>query len=122
MRRRNDRAAWTAAILGKPKKPKRSKFNNVKTNGYDSKKEAARAAVLHALVKAGIISDLQEQVRFEIVKKCGKERAVFYVADFTYTESGKMVVEDVKGGPRTQVYIIKRKLMNAVHGIVIKET
>ena len=38
------------------------------------------------------------------------ERAVTYIADFTYYEHGKKVVEDVKG-MRTKDYIIKRKLL-----------
>lgn len=51
------------------------------------------------------------------------EKSVCYVADFVYTiaETGENVVEDSKG-VRTKDYIIKRKLMLAVHGIRIKET
>ncbi len=50
------------------------------------------------------------------------ERKVDYVADFVYTdvEIGENVVEDSKG-IRTKDYILKRKLMLAVHGIRIKE-
>jgi hypothetical protein len=43
------------------------------------------------------------------------------VADFTYMEDGKLVVEDCKGF-KTDVYKIKKKLMLWVHGIRIKET
>jgi len=49
------------------------------------------------------------------------ERACTYVADFSYTENGRRVVEDTKG-MKTRDYIIKRKLMLYVHGIRIKET
>ena len=49
------------------------------------------------------------------------ERAVNYIADFTYNdENGLRVVEDAKG-MKTKEYIIKRKLMLHIHGIRIKE-
>ena len=50
------------------------------------------------------------------------ERKVTYVADFVYTdaETGENIVEDAKG-VRTKDYIIKRKLMLAVHSIKVKE-
>ena len=78
--------------------------------------------------RAGLISNLREQVRFELIPTqrdaAGKliERAVHYVADFVYTdnETGQPVVEDVKG-VRTKEYIIKRKLMHYVHGIALRE-
>lgn len=49
------------------------------------------------------------------------ERACTYIADFVYTENGKLVVEDCKG-MKTESYKIKKKLMLYVHGIQIKET
>lgn len=108
---------------------KSNKYHNVKTRGYDSAKEAERARVLHLLEKAGKISDLREQVRFELIPAQrengdGKvvERACFYIADFVYVDNstGETVVEDAKG-VRTDTYVIKRKLMLWVHGIKIKE-
>lgn len=109
-----------------------NKYHNQKVAGYDSKKEKHRADELKLLQRANIISNLEEQVRFELIpsqysnvngkKKC-IEQACFYVADFTYIEKGVLVVEDVKS-PITRenpVYIIKRKLMLQVHGIKIKE-
>ena len=106
-----------------------SKYNNAKYNGYDSKKEAKRAAELKLLEKAGVISNLQEQVVYELIpaqyrivngkKKC-IERAMKYIADFQYVENGNTVVEDVKGF-RTDVYRIKKKLMLYFHDIRIKE-
>jgi hypothetical protein len=106
-----------------------SKYNNKKHNGYDSKREAKRAAELKLLEKAGVISHLQEQVVYELIppqyrivngkKKC-IERAVKYIADFQYVENGNTVVEDVKGF-RTDVYRIKKKLMLYFHDIQIKE-
>lgn len=93
------------------------------------------------LQKAGKINSLQRQVVYEVLpnqyetyerySKKGErlkdgtklvERKVEYVADFVYadTETGSLVVEDTKG-VKTKDYIIKRKLMYAVHGIKIKE-
>lgn len=96
------------------------KYRNKKTNGYASKHEARCAAMLKAMERAGLISDLREQVPFELVPKCGKERAVKYVADFVFVENGETIVADAKG-VRTREYIIKRKLMNWRHGIPIRE-
>ena len=79
------------------------------------------------LQKAGEITDLDTQVPFELipaqrdpVTKKVVERACNYVADFTYWQNGKFVVEDTKGF-KTPDYIIKRKLMLQVHGIRIRE-
>jgi hypothetical protein len=88
---------------------------------YDSKREAAHAAGLHALARSGMISDLQEQVPFVICPKQGKgERDMTYRADFVYRENGETVVEDVKGH-RTQLYNLKKRLMKFMHGITIRE-
>ena len=91
---------------------------------FDSKKEARRWSELKLMESAGIITDLQRQVTFQLLpsqKGDGRtERPVKYVADFTYQENGKTVVEDTKG-MKTKDYIIKRKLMRYIHGITIKE-
>lgn len=106
-----------------------SKYNNrkVTVDGlvFDSRKEYIRYRELALLQRAGQVSDLKRQAKFELIpsqKVGGKvvERACTYVADFVYTENGKTVVEDTKGF-RTKDYIIKRKLMLFVHGIQIKE-
>lgn len=88
---------------------------------FDSIAENRRWKELNLLLRAGLISDLRRQVRYELIPKQGKERAVFYIADFVYTEKGETVVEDVKG-VRTKEYIIKRKLMLWRYGILIRET
>lgn len=115
----------------------RSKYGNQRVGEHASKKEHYRAQQLKLWQRAGIISDLREQVSYELIPaqygECGTdlkgkpvkvllERAVRYVADFVYTdtETGQTIVEDTKG-MRTKEYIIKRKLMLAVHGIRIKE-
>ena len=88
---------------------------------FDSVKEYHRWGVLRLLERAGRISDLKRQVSYELIPKQQGERACSYVADFTYNEDGKLVVEDCKGY-RTPEYRLKRKLMLWVHGIRIKET
>lgn len=97
--------------------PRKNKYNSRKTvvDGitFDSKKEAVRWAELKLMERAGFVSDLKRQVRFQICPKTGKERARHYIADFTYTERGKKVIEDVKS-PATRkdkVYSLKRALV-----------
>jgi len=103
-----------------------SKYHNrkVEIDGikFDSTKEGERYLELKLLLKAGKIRDLQMQVEFELIPKQGGERACKYKADFVYhmADTGKMVVEDVKG-KRTREYIIKRKLMLWRHGVKIVE-
>lgn len=98
--------------------PKINKYHNKKiiVGGvkFDSQKEYNRFAELCMLQKSGIISDLQRQVKFEVIPKTATERAAFYVADFCYTKAdGKKVVEDVKSSMTKKLhdYILKRKLM-----------
>ena len=107
------------------------KYGNKKVmlNGlwFDSMKEAKRYTELSLLQKAGKITDLQTQVKYELIpaqKRNGKvvERAVHYIADFVYTEDGETVVEDVKSpATKTPVYTLKRKLMLWEYGIKIRE-
>jgi hypothetical protein len=115
-----------AAALTKALAPK-SKYGNVPTAGYASKREAARAAELKALAASGAISHLREQVAFTLIPaqrdRHGRclERALTYIADFVYTlPTGAQVVEDTKGH-RTPDYVIKRKLMLLLHGIRVRE-
>lgn len=109
---------------------------------FDSRKEARRWQQLRLLESRGEIQDLKRQVEYELIPnqyeilerysdKTGKrlkdekrlaERRVCYVADFVYTKDGETVVEDTKSPvTRTKDYIIKRKLMRHIHGIVIRE-
>ena len=88
---------------------------------FDSKKEFIRWCDLRLLERAGKISDLKRQVKYELIPKQDGERACNYVADFVYCQDGNTVVEDCKGF-RTEGYKIKRKLMLWVHGIKVKET
>ena len=93
---------------------------------FDSRKEANRWLELSSLERVGKVSNLQRQVKFELLpsqRVNGKvvERAVNYMADFVYEENGQKVVEDTKGF-KTPEYIIKRKLMLWVHQIQVKES
>lgn len=89
---------------------------------FASAKEARRYRQLKLLQQAGMIRDLQCQVKFNLIPKQLGERACDYIADFVYidTATGNRIVEDTKGY-RTDAYIIKRKLMLWVHGIHITE-
>jgi len=107
---------------------------------FDSRKEYLRWCELCLLEKAGHITDLQRQVKYELIPaqyeeyerystKTGKrlknglrcvEKECSYIADFVYKQDGQTVVEDTKGF-KTEAYIIKRKLMLYIHGIKIHE-
>lgn len=113
---------------------------------FDSKAEFIRWCELRILERAGKITDLQRQVKFELIPaqreestevyKAGPqkglpkpgpvlEKACTYVADFTYYQDGEYIAEDVKGckkGAAYDLFVIKRKLMLLVHKIRIKET
>ena len=103
--------------------------------------EYKRFCELSLLQKAGKITDLQRQVKYELIPaqyesferygkngkrlKDGKrcvEKSVVYNADFVYKMDGKTVVEDTKSkATKTKDYIIKRKLLLYIKGIKIHE-
>ena len=106
-----------------------SKYHNIKTTidgiTFDSKKEAARFCELRLMERAKLIRDLKLQPRFEIqpsyIKNGRKVRAIEYIADFSYyNESGKFIVEDVKG-KRTKDYLLKKKLIEYRYDFEITE-
>lgn len=107
-----------------------NKFNANMDNRRRSKKERERAAELKLLERAGVINNLNEQVRFPLIDaqyRNGKkiENKAEYIADFTYWENGRFIVEDVKGykkGPAWELYVLKRKLMLERYGYRIRET
>lgn len=81
---------------------------------FDSQAEARRYAELQLLERAGAIAGLTVHPAFELQPvfrdNTGKRHAaIFYIADFGYTEDGKQVVEDVKG-QETAIFRLKRKL------------
>lgn len=100
-------------------------YNGIK---FDSKREVNRWAELEMLEKAGVISELQRQVKFTLIPsqrgENGRviERECSYIADFVYRQDGQIIVEDTKSpATKTKDYIIKRKLMLYIHGIKVKE-
>ena len=102
------------------------KYHNKKTAGFDSKKEFNRWAELKLMERAGQISGLQRQVKYELIPAQYKDgkcifRAASYVADFVYVKNGETFVEDCKGF-RTDVYRLKAKMMYQKYGVLIKET
>lgn len=135
------RKAAAAMPKVEPKEEPQRKLHEQKVQGtlidgtpvtFDSKREQARYGELVLMQKAGEISDLQYQVRFDLipsqVRDDGKkERGIYYIADFVYRDKDrKLAVEDSKGyrNPSSAAYakfVIKRKLMLWVHGITVKE-
>lgn len=118
------------------KSKRHNKYGNRRAGGYDSRREATRAAILRSWQRQGLISDLREQVPYVLIPAqygtCGQdfkgktvrvclEKSCKYIADFVYTDAvGNTVVEDTKG-VRTKDYVIKRKLMLYLHGIRVRE-
>lgn len=117
---------------------------------FQSIREGNRYCELKLLQKAGIISDLELQKPFELIpaqyktvetgeyykigakkgqpktKQVCIEQSVVYNADFVYKQDGETIVEDAKGfkDPSSSTYakfVIKRKLMLWIHGIMVKE-
>ena len=94
-----------------------SKYRAFKTTvggiTFDSGLEAKRYTQPKILETAGTIKNVQIQPKFRLMdsyKYDGKTiRAIDYIADFTYKEDDKVIVEDVKG-IKTQAYAIKKKL------------
>lgn len=108
-----------------PASPKRrNKFGAKRTehNGvvYDSRKEARRAAELELLQGQGLIRNLRRQVTFPL--EINGVDLGSYRADFCYLEPQTCgtVIEDVKG-VRTPTYRLKKKLVEAIYGIEIRE-
>ena len=86
---------------------------------FDSIREAKRYRELWMMSQAGAISRLKLQVPFAC--NVNGKNVCTYIADFTYLKAdGTSVVEDVKG-MKTPVYRLKKKLVEAIYGIEIRE-
>lgn len=102
-----------------------NKFRNKKTviDGitFDSIKESKRYGELKLMHKAGAISDLTLQPRFDI--DINGHKVCKYFGDFAYDLDGVRIVEDVKSEHTRKLpaYRLKKKLLKAVHGIEITE-
>lgn len=119
-------AAFGVVVPDSSSKPR--KFRNTPTVGadgfkYDSRKEARRYTELCLLQEKGEIAgeiERQAPIGFYV-----NEVHVFdYTADFMYkTSTGARVIEDVKsaGTRKHPVYRLKKKCIEALYGIVIRE-
>lgn len=119
---------FLAMRAAQSKSKRKNKYGAKRSGGYASTHEHRRACQLKFMQRAGLISNLREQVDYELIPPQtdanGFElKPCHYRADFVYidNETGLEVVEDSKGY-RTDEYMIKRKLMLLIHGITILET
>lgn len=115
-------------------KPSRNKFGARKIRNawgeFDSKAEWMRYVELLDMQRRGVISNLQRQVRYEIIPAITYEKTIVlktktkvvervdekpahYTCDFQYIEDGVLVIEDAKSDAtrREKDYILRRKLM-----------
>jgi hypothetical protein len=121
-----------------------TRYNNKKVENedgkFDSKKEYQRWLFLKEAESQGKITNLQKQVKFELIPAVIEEyvehlktkdkiktrtlqRAITYTADACYYKDGEYVVEDCKISPKVkpEKYVLKAKMMFALKGIRIKE-
>lgn len=90
---------------------------------FPSMAEFNRFAGLKLLLRAGEIHELELQPSFPVV--INFQKICTYKADFKYkTKAGETIIEDVKGSEKyvTDLFKLKKKLVEAVYGIEIKVT
>jgi Protein of unknown function (DUF1064) len=103
-----------------PDKPSKYRAKKTIVDGitFASGAEAKRWSELRLLERAGHILDLVRQPQFVFTVN---DKMMFrYIADFQYFQGDGEVIEDVKG-VKTPVYKLKKKLIEAQHGITITE-
>ena len=104
----------------------RAKYGNKKCefDGYkfDSIKEMNRYKELVLLEAGKAIENLELQPKLEV--QINGYKVCIYKPDFSYTEKGKRIFEDVKSYAtrKLPVYRLKKKLVFAALGITILET
>ena len=88
---------------------------------FDSQKELKRWHELKLLERGKVITDLNRQIPFAII--INGQKICKYLADFTYIENERFIVEDVKSEytRKLPVYRLKKKLLKAVLEIDIIE-
>lgn len=133
-----EQLARLKAITGRSGKSSNgSKMRNVRTKGFHSKREYERWKMLKAMEDCGQIKALvkQQPLAICVVNPKGESvRCAEYMADFSYIENGLEVFEDVKpkfknptaekkykAGAQYRLFDLKRKLVEAIYGIKIKE-
>ncbi len=114
----------------------RNKYGAQKTEvdgiRFDSKKEARRYEQLMLLMQSGRIRELKLQRDYTLQEAYTttdgrRVRAIRFRADFSYEEQDEHgdwveIVEDVKSkATKTRVYAIKKKLMQDIHGVRVRE-
>jgi hypothetical protein len=132
---KEDREAWTkhitkAEIAKSLAKTKRSKFGAVRTEAggrtFASAKEAYRYMDLAMMQAAKQITALEVQPEYPLYvtpsDALARVNVGTYRADFRYIQDGKPVVEDVKSkATATPLYRLKKKIVEALYGIEIRE-
>ena len=126
------------------KREKGKKYNNTKVEydgiKFDSKKEMQRYIVLKTAEDSGVISNLELQVKYELIPAVREEYIehlktkdkvktrtlqlpITYTCDFQYLKNGVLIVEDVKASPKMlpKEFVLKEKMMFALKGIKIKK-
>lgn len=126
------------------KREKGKKYNNTKVEydgiKFDSKKEMQRYIVLKNAENSGVISNLELQVKYELIPAVREEYIehlktkdkvktrtlqlpITYTCDFQYLKNGVLIVEDVKASPKMlpKEFVLKEKMMFALKGIKIKK-
>lgn len=97
-------------------KNERRKYGNIpcKLDGlkFDSKKERNRWMMLGILQRTGAISDLRRQVMVDLVIDGRIIRRMRW--DFGYTEQGRPILDDTKGAPATEGWLIKLDFLRAL--------
>ena len=100
-----------------------NKYGAVKTRFgdevFDSRRECNRWMELRTLQRAGLISDLERQVTYDLT--VNGVRVARIKPDFRYQRDGQTVVEDVKSKPTmTPVFRLKAKLLEVLHGVKLE--
>ena len=122
-------------VKGKKYNNKNVIYDNIK---FDSTKEGKRYLVLKQAERDGIISDLELQVKFELIPPIKEEYIkhlktkdkvitrtlqlpITSICDFRYIKDSNVVIEDVKASPKMipNDYKLKEKLFFWKFGIRI---
>jgi len=92
---------------------------------FDSKKERDRYIVLKAWARNNLITNFLVKPKFPfdingkpIKANDKRSRQICYIADFSYVENGKIIVEDVKSSftKRDKVFRLKKALFDTIYG------
>ena len=116
--RRRTGLGATVADRQEEKPGKRTKYGNVKEDGFDSRHEKAAYDELRLACAGGVYKGLARQVPFYL------PGGVKYIADFvTLNNDGTYTVFDAKSEAtrKDKVYRLKRRQMENCLGITIRE-